>query len=122
MNKKIFALGILLIAALCTVQASYWTRNPQWKKILWAPAEVWYEVPAKWTIVAADKYINGYIGEAIKQAKPEIAPKQNPDVLEPLKFLREREIVHFQRFGEGLRLVQDRLNSKNFYAFNPAFD
>jgi len=46
----------------------------------------------------------------------------DPDVLEPLKFLREREIVHFQRVGEGLRLVQDRLDSKNFYAFNPAFD
>ena len=46
----------------------------------------------------------------------------DPDVLEPLKFLREREIVHFQRFGEGLRLVQDRLDSQNFYAFNPAFD
>lgn len=46
----------------------------------------------------------------------------DPDVLQPLKFLREREIVHFQRFGEGLRLVQDRLDSKNFYAFNPAFD
>ena len=46
----------------------------------------------------------------------------DPDVLEPLKFLREREIVHFQRFGEGLRLVQGRLDSKNFYAFNPAFD
>lgn len=46
----------------------------------------------------------------------------DPDVLEPLKFLRQREIVHFQRFGEGLRLVQDRLDSKNFYAFNPAFD
>lgn len=46
----------------------------------------------------------------------------DPDVLEPLKFLREREIVHFQRFGEGLRLVQDRLDSKNFYAFNPVFD
>ena len=46
----------------------------------------------------------------------------DPDVLQPLKFLREREIVHFQRFGEGLRLIQDRLDSKNFYAFNPAFD
>jgi len=46
----------------------------------------------------------------------------DPDVLEPLKFLRQREVVHFQRFGEGLRLVQDRLDSKNFYAFNPAFD
>lgn len=46
----------------------------------------------------------------------------DPDVREPIKFLREREIVHFQRFGEGLRIVQDNLNSKNFYACNPAFD
>ena len=46
----------------------------------------------------------------------------DPDVREPIKFLREREIVHFQRFGEGLRKVQDMLDSKNFYAFNPAFD
>ena len=45
-----------------------------------------------------------------------------PDVRDPIKFLREREIVHFQRFGESLRLVQDRLDSKNFYAFNPSFD
>lgn len=46
----------------------------------------------------------------------------DPDVRDPLKFLREREIVHFQRFGEGLRLAEDRLNSKNFYAFNVSFD
>jgi len=46
----------------------------------------------------------------------------DPDVREPIKFLREREIVHFQRFGEGLRLATDRLDSQNFYAFNPAFD
>lgn len=46
----------------------------------------------------------------------------DPDVLEPLKFLRMREIIHFQRFGEGLELVKDRLDSKNFYAFNPSFD
>lgn len=46
----------------------------------------------------------------------------DPDVLDPLRFLREREIVHFQRFGEALRIVQDKLDSKNFYAFNPAFD
>lgn len=46
----------------------------------------------------------------------------DPDVRDPLKFLREREIVHFQRFGEGLRLATDRLNSKNFYACNPSFD
>ncbi|MDO4495829.1 MAG: manganese catalase family protein [Clostridiaceae bacterium] len=46
----------------------------------------------------------------------------DPDVREPIKFLRAREIVHFQRFGEGLRLATDRLNEKNFYAFNPSFD
>ena len=46
----------------------------------------------------------------------------DPDVRDPLKFLREREIVHYQRFGEGLRIATDRLNSKNFYACNPSFD
>ncbi|MDD6844140.1 MAG: manganese catalase family protein, partial [Clostridia bacterium] len=46
----------------------------------------------------------------------------DPDILDPLRFLREREIVHFQRFGEALSRVQDRLDSKNFYAFNPDFD
>lgn len=44
------------------------------------------------------------------------------DVREPIKFLRAREIVHYQRFGEALRIVQDNLDSKNFYAFNPSFD
>ena len=46
----------------------------------------------------------------------------DPDVRDPIKFLREREIVHYQRFGEGLRLATDRLDSKNYYAFNPGFD
>lgn len=46
----------------------------------------------------------------------------DPDVRDVIKFLREREIVHFQRFGEGLRLATDKMNEKNFYAFNPAFD
>ena len=46
----------------------------------------------------------------------------DPDVRDPLKFLRQREIVHYQRFGEGLRLATERLDSKNFYAFNPEFD
>ncbi|MBE6834900.1 MAG: manganese catalase family protein [Ruminococcaceae bacterium] len=45
----------------------------------------------------------------------------DPDVREPIKFLREREIVHYQRFGEALRRTTDRLDSKNFYAFNPSF-
>ena len=40
----------------------------------------------------------------------------DPDVRDPIKFLREREIVHFQRFGEGLRILTDQLDSKNFYA------
>ena len=46
----------------------------------------------------------------------------DPDVRDVIKFLRQREVVHYQRFGEGLRLAQDRLNEKNFYAFNPEFD
>lgn len=46
----------------------------------------------------------------------------DPDVIAPLRFLREREIVHYQRFGESLNKVLDHLNSKNYYAFNPAFD
>lgn len=46
----------------------------------------------------------------------------DPDVCDPIRFLRAREIVHFQRFGEGLRIVQDRLNAKNFYMCNPEFD
>lgn len=47
---------------------------------------------------------------------------KDPEVCDPIRFLREREIVHFQRFGEALRITQDHLDSKNFYAFNPAFD
>jgi spore coat protein JC len=45
----------------------------------------------------------------------------DPDVKDAIRFLRAREIVHFQRFGESLRHVQDKLNEKNFYAFNPSF-
>ena len=47
---------------------------------------------------------------------------KDPEVADPIKFLREREIVHFQRFGEGLRMYQEQLDDKNFYAFNPSFD
>ena len=46
----------------------------------------------------------------------------DPDVRDPIKFLREREIVHYQRFADALRITQDQLDSKNFYAYNPAFD
>lgn len=47
---------------------------------------------------------------------------RDPDVCDPIRYLREREIVHFQRFGEALRITQDHLDFRNFYAFNPAFD
>lgn len=46
----------------------------------------------------------------------------NPEVREPLKFLRAREVVHFQRFGEALEKIKDSLDRKNFYYFNPEFD
>lgn len=45
-----------------------------------------------------------------------------PEIADPIRFLRQREVVHFQRFGEALQSVQDQLNSKNFYAFNPSYD
>lgn len=47
---------------------------------------------------------------------------KDPEVCDPIRFLRAREITHYQRFGEGLRMIQDDLDSKNFYAFNPEFD
>lgn len=46
----------------------------------------------------------------------------DPDVSDAIRFLRAREIVHYQRFGEGLRLAQDKLDQKNIYAFNASFD
>ena len=46
----------------------------------------------------------------------------DPDVLDPVRYLREREIVHYQRFADAVRIAQDNMNSKNFYAINPAFD
>ena len=46
----------------------------------------------------------------------------DPDVRDPLKFLREREIVHYRRFADALGIAQRRMDEKNFYAYNPAFD
>ena len=46
----------------------------------------------------------------------------DPDVKDPIRFLRQREIVHYQRFGEALRLAKESMDCKNFYAFNPEFD
>ena len=46
----------------------------------------------------------------------------DPDVNNVIKFLREREVVHFQRFGEAIELLRQKLNQKNVYYMNPAFD
>ncbi|MCI9448808.1 MAG: hypothetical protein HFE30_00935 [Clostridiales bacterium] len=46
----------------------------------------------------------------------------DPDVCDPIKFLRERELVHYQRFGDALRISQEDMDCKNFYGYNPAFD
>lgn len=46
----------------------------------------------------------------------------DPDVRDPIKFLRQREVTHFQRFGDALRTVQENLDAKNYYAYNPEFD
>lgn len=46
----------------------------------------------------------------------------DPDVRDPIKYLRQREITHFQRFGDALRVAQDTMNPKNYYAYNPEFD
>ncbi len=46
----------------------------------------------------------------------------DPDIIDPIRFLRQREINHFQRFGEALRMTQESLDPKNFYQYNPAFD
>ena len=46
----------------------------------------------------------------------------DPDVNDVIRFLREREIVHFQRFGEAIELAKHRMGQKNIYFTNPAFD
>ena len=46
----------------------------------------------------------------------------DPDVRDPLRYLREREIVHYQRFGDALRIAQEHMDSRNFYAINPSYD
>ncbi len=81
------------------------------------------------------KYI-GVKGDVIADLNEDLAAEQkarvtydnilrlcdDPDVRDPIKYLRERELVHYQRFGDALRITQEHLDSKNFYACNPAFD
>ena len=81
------------------------------------------------------KYV-GIKGDVIADLNEDLAAEQkarvtydnilrltdDPDVRDPIKYLREREVVHYQRFADALRIAQDHLDSKNFYAFNPSFD
>ena len=81
------------------------------------------------------KYV-GVKGDAIADLNEDLAAEQkarvtydnilrmvdDPDVRDVIKYLRQRELVHYQRFGEALRITQDNLDSKNFYAFNPSYD
>ena len=81
------------------------------------------------------KYI-GVKGDIIADLNEDLAAEQkarvtydnilrmtdDPDVRDPIKYLREREIVHYQRFADALRITQEQLDSKNFYVFNPSFD
>ena len=81
------------------------------------------------------KYI-GVKGDPIADLNEDLAAEQkarvtydnilrltdDPDVRDPIKFLREREIVHYQRFADSLRRVQECADSKNIYAYNPSFD
>ncbi len=81
------------------------------------------------------KYV-GVKGDVIADLNEDLAAEQkarvtydnilrmvdDPDVRDPIKYLRQRELVHYQRFGDALRIAQDQLDSKNFYAFNPSYD
>ena len=81
------------------------------------------------------KYV-GVKGDVITDLNEDLAAEQkarttydnilrivdDPDVKDVIRFLRQRELVHYQRFGDALRITQDKLDSKNFYAYNPAFD
>lgn len=93
-----------------------------------------YPVAASGVPFSADTFQS--TGDAIADISEDMAAEQkarltydnilrladDPDVLDPIRYLREREIVHYQRFGDALGVIQDNLDSRNFYAFNPSFD
>lgn len=92
-----------------------------------------YPVAASGVPFSADTFQS--TGDAIADISEDMAAEQkarltydnilrladDPDVLDPVRYLREREIVHYQRFGDALGVIQDNLDSRNFYAFNPSF-
>ena len=81
------------------------------------------------------KYI-GVKGDPISDLNEDLAAEQkarvtydnlirlidDPDVCDPIRYLREREVVHYQRFAESLGVVRNNLDAQNFYGWNPAFD
>ena len=92
--------------------------------------------PASAAGVPCDMKYIGVKGDTLADLNEDLAAEQkarvtydnilrlvdDPDIKEPIKYLRERVIVHYQRFGDAIRITQDNLDSKNFYAFNPSFD
>ena len=92
--------------------------------------------PAAATGVPLDMKYIGVKGDPIADLNEDLAAEQkarvsydnilrlidDPDVCDPIRFLRQRELVHYQRFGEALRITQDNMDYKNFYGWNPAFD
>ena len=118
------------------------TRNLTMEQIKGTPFEAYYvdHTSAVWPQAAGGIPFNACEfqskGDSITDIVEDMAAEQkarttydnilrlvkDPDVCDPIRFLREREVVHFQRFGEALRSVQEQLDAKNFYAFNPSFD
>ena len=118
------------------------TRNLSEDEIMKSPYAAYFvdHTTGSYPVAAAGtpfdmKYV-GVKGDVIADLNEDLAAEQkarvtydnilrltdDPDVKDAIKFLREREIVHYQRFAEALRITQDTLDSKNFYAYNPSFD
>ena len=118
------------------------TRNLSDEEIMKSPYAAYFvdHTTGSYPVAAAGtpfdmKYV-GVKGDVIADLNEDLAAEQkarvtydnilrltdDPDVKDAIKFLREREIVHYQRFGDALRITQEHLDSKNFYAINPAFD
>ena len=118
------------------------TRNIDPEKLVGTPFGAYFVdhtagvYPSSATGVPFDNKYTGVKGDAIADLNEDLAAEQkarvtydnilrmvdDPDVRDPIKFLREREIVHYQRFADALRLTMDELDCKNIYAYNPSFD
>lgn len=70
------------------------------------------------------RIVNNYVPEQKARTTYDniLRISDDPDVNDVIKFLREREVVHFQRFGEAAQLLREKLNQKNVYYMNPAID